>query len=489
MRMTIATRIFLALTAVSLLILTMNAAVTRWNFQRGFLEYVADQEAKTVNGTAAALAGIYRRDGNWESLRDNPRGWTELLRQNSAQPPPGPRPERGQPDSGPRVSDPRREERGRRGGPPPNDPLEFRRRVSLLDADRTLIAGAPRKRDKAHSVPVIVDGATVGYVAIAPRQQLNDEVDRNFAREQERSIYVIAIAALLLAALISAILARQLTRPIRALAAGTRSITAGDYETRIPAVRDDELGDLARDFNQLSETLKKNQISRQQWVADIAHELRTPLAVLRGELDAIEDGIRTFDRGTQRSLQNEIARLTKLVGELHDLSVYDEGGHDEPSERVDLTAMLANVLASARNRLADAVIELDPHLPDSQITVTGDSTRLEQVFMNLVENTIRYTDAPGRLAVRCTARDDMAVVEFSDSSPGVPDRALDRLFDRLYRVDASRSRETGGSGLGLSICKAIIEAHGGTIEADNSDLGGLLIRIRLHVEPPESSDD
>jgi two-component system sensor histidine kinase BaeS len=463
MRITIATRLFLALTLVSLVILTLNAAVTRWNFERGFLEYVSEQESDTISAAASDLAQVYRINGSWDSLVGNPRRWNDMLRPDDR---------RARPDMRP----PPRPQAGR---PPPHDPLEFGRRISLLDADSKVIVGAPQKGKNDRSVPILVNGQTVGFVSIAPQQQLTNQLDQNFARKQQRSIYLIAVAALLFAAVISAILARQLTRPIRALASGARSITAGHYDTRIPAAHGDELGDLASDFNQLAETLEKNRLSRQRWVADIAHELRTPLAILRGELDAIEDGVRTFDTTTRKSLQAEVARLTKLVGDLHDLSVFDEGVLDYQSERIDIGALLNAVLDNAENRFRDAGIELTRQLPKEVVEVLADATRLEQLFANLLENTLRYTNSPGSLHVNCSVDSDRVDLQFADSAPGVPDGLLGQLFDRLFRVNASRNRDSGGSGLGLSICKAIVDAHGGTIKALNSDAGGLAIRVRL----------
>ena len=465
--MTIGTRIFLALTMVSFLILTLNAAITRWNFQRGFLEYVAEQELDTINEAATNLATAYQEAGGWDEIRDNPRRWRDLLRSSSSLPTDGPRP-------GPPPSP-----GGPPGGPPPGDPLELTRRISLIDASGGVVMGRHGSAESARTVPVIVDDVTVGYVSIAPRRQLTDQIDQNFAKEQERSIYVIALAALVLAALISAVLARQLTRPIRSLAAGARAISDGEYDTRIPELRNDELGDLAREFNDLAVTLEKNRVARRQWVADIAHELRTPLAVLRGELDAIEDGIRTFDAVSQQSLQDEISRLMRLVGELHDLTVYDEGRQNYHLETFDVAAVLRDVLASSKNRLADAGIDLTSHLPDHHVAIHADAAKLERVFLNLVENTLRYTDAPGRLDVSCRESNNSVVIDFADSSPGVPPGSLDRLFDRLFRIDESRSRDTGGSGLGLAICRAIVEAHHGHIDASNSEFGGVRIRIRL----------
>lgn len=464
MRITITRRIFLALTIVSLLILALNAMVTRWSFQRGFLDYVAQQEAATVESAAASLAEFYRDAGGWEPLRHNPRKWNDLLRPDEARPGPGRSP-------------------GPGGHPPPQpDPLGLTRRLTLVDAEGVQIIGPPAETQPTRSVPIVVDEITVGFISVAPRRQLSNPLDQSFASDQERSIYLIAATALLIAATISAVLARQLTRPLLALAVATRSITAGDYHTRIADDRGDELGDLARDLNQLTETLDKHRSARRQWVANIAHELRTPLAILRGELDAIDDGIRTFDAATQKSLQAEVARLTSLVVDLHDLSIYDEGGTDFQRESTDIGQILSTVLNNSRNRLRDAGIELRISIADQPLPVLGSRTRLEQLFTNLVENTIRYTDAPGTLSVSCRQHGSSIEVGFSDSPPSVPPNSQAHLFERLYRVDASRNRDSGGSGLGLSICKSIVETHGGAIEAVDSPTGGLTIRMRLPLE-------
>ncbi|MEM9208130.1 MAG: ATP-binding protein [Pseudomonadota bacterium] len=476
MRFTIGTRLFLALTAVSLLILTLNAGITRWTLQRGFLEYVGEQELVLINRAAANLATAYQSTEGWQGIRDNPRRWNDLLRQSGRPPPIAPR---GGPPLGPPPGP---------GRPAPDDPLELGRRVSLTDADGNLVMGRPSLEDAARSVPVRVNGETVGTVNIAPRQQLTSQIDQNFAREQARSIYLIAAAALILAAGISAVLARQLTRPLRSLADGARAISGGDYDTRMSLARDDELGDLAREFNALADTLEKGRVARRQWVADIAHELRTPLAVLRGELDALEDGVRTFDAASQRSLQDETARLTKLVGELHELSVYDEGGKDFQRMSLDIVTLLKDALEGAGHRLEAAGIELDVHLPESSMTVEADATKLERLFFNLIENTLRYTARPGRLVVTGSSTEKEIRLDFADSAPGASRAALERLFDRLFRADMSRSRETGGSGLGLAICKAIVEGHNGRIEAMDSDFGGVTIRIHLPLAATPGAD-
>ena len=253
-------------------------------------------------------------------------------------------------------------------------------RVSLVDKDGVHIAGKKTNGERARSIPVTVNDEIVGSLLVVPQREFTDKIDENFVFQQQRSSLYIAGAALLFAALAAAILARQLTGPIRSLAAGTKSISSGDYGVRIDSNRSDELGRLATDFNTLAETLEKNRTSRKRWVADIAHELRTPLAILRGELDAIQDGVRTYDASTQSSLQAEVKRLSKLVGDLHELSVYDEAGEDSYDGYVDITHLLADVLQSSSNRLEDSDLRLQFENSSDTITVHGNSKKLGQVF-------------------------------------------------------------------------------------------------------------
>lgn len=468
MRISIATRLFLAITLVSLVILTINAVVTRWNFERGFLEYVAEQEADAMSSIVEKLVDVYQSEGSWALFEDNPRRWSELARPDSDEARPRRRP-------GPGA----RPERRPGAPPPPRDSLGFGQRTALLDANQNFVIGRPDNPTNARQIPIRLEGEIIGYISLVTEQALTKQIDQNFASKQKRSIYLIAIAALLFAAGISAVFARQLTRPIRALAAGTRSISAGKLETRIEATRLDELGDLATDFNRLARTLEQDRLSRQRWVADIAHELRTPLAILRGELDAIEDNVRTFDVSTRQSLQAEVSRLSALVNDLHELSIHDAGKLHLHTDTVDIAVLLDTALNNAHHRFSDAGIALTSQCNPAQIPMVGDATKLQQLFTNLLENTLRYTDSPGTLHVDCVSRAHNIVIEFSDSAPGVPDHLLERLFDRLFRVSESRSRDSGGSGLGLSICKAIVAAHHGTIEAINAETGGLLIRIQI----------
>ena len=289
---------------------------------------------------------------------------------------------------------------------------------------------------------------------------------------------MIAALALLLSALVSLLLARRLLRPIRRITAGAKALGAGRYTTRIPADRGDELGRLAQDFNHLAAALERNEQARRQWVADISHELRTPLAVLRGEIEALLDGVRQASEDRLKSLHGEVLDLGKLVDDLYELALSDLGALDYRREPLDLAEVIEETVEGFQRRFGAKGLALVNRV-QGPLPLTGDDRRLRQLFTNLLENSQRYTDPGGRLVISVAVVDGWYRLLLEDTSPAVPDQALGRLFERLYRVDKSRSRNLGGAGLGLAICRNIVTAHGGRIEAAHSSLGGLALTVRL----------
>ena len=474
MRLTIAGRLFLALALTSAVTLILNAGLTRWNFQRGFMAYIEELEAQRIERIRSTLADAYVAD-EWDSLRTSPRSWHDVLVRSGSRPPP---PRAGRPPPGDGPGRPGRERRGDRP-PRPADPLRVGQRFALLDASDQLVAGRAVVSEETDRYPIESRGERVGTLLVAKIPDLRAPGDREFSREQQKASYLSLAVAIAVAALLSAILARQITRPIRSLAEGTKAIAKGEFGANVAADRHDELGELARDFNQLSDTLFNNRESRRQWTNDIAHELRTPLSIIKGELDAIRDGVRPFDESTLESLRAEAERLGKLVADLRQLAISDEGRLTLEITSVDVVQLLHDSLLAAEIRLSEAGIKLETELPDYPLMISADPNRIDQLFANLIANTIRYTDSPGQLLVTCRTEHDQLLIDFQDSPPDVPDAALERIFDRLYRVDASRSRATGGSGLGMAICAAIVSGHGGSISASRSQLGGLRVSISL----------
>ena len=393
-------------------------------------------------------------------------------------------------------------------GPPradrraPPDRLSLLRRVALFDAEGRQFAGAPLVLDRGTALPVMVDARAVAYVDLAPLRLPAEQGERAFLREQWRDALLVGAAALLLSAAVSMGFARHLKRPVRQLVEGTRALTQGQLDTRLPAERRDEFGLLAVHFNQMAHQLQQQERGRREWLASTAHELRTPLAVLRALIEAQQEGIRQGDAATLQCLHDQVMNLSRLVDDLHELARHDAGSVRLQCQPLHPKALLEGVLASQRERLAEAGLSPCLHDHSGDALIHADPQRLSQLFHNLVENSCRYTDAPGRLDITLRLIDQPGLrgapaptrqwqADFDDSPPGLAEADHPRLFERFFRAEASRSRATGGSGLGLSICRAIAEEHGGQIEAMASPLGGLRVRLVLPVSaapvPPRAS--
>ena len=339
------------------------------------------------------------------------------------------------------------------------------------------------------------DGQTIGHLVLAPPQGVRSEADQAFLAQHLGFVAWTGLAGLALALLLSGWLARRWLGPVEALATGARGIAQGALHTRVPVHGNDELAQLARTFNTMAEQLSSIEASRRQWLGDVAHELRTPLAAMRAEIEAVQDGIRPFDDKTALRLHRQVMRLIQLVGDLR--ASLDAAGTSAPSAQVHVhpLSLLAEALASMRPRLAQAGIDVDTTGLDALATqvpaplVLGDAQQLHPVFLNLLENSLRYTDAGGQLQISASEapaappgsapRAQVLQVQLDDSAPGVPAHELPRIFERLYRAETSRNRDHGGSGLGLAICRAIVLAHGGTLAAEASPLGGLRITLTL----------
>jgi two-component system sensor histidine kinase BaeS len=268
--------------------------------------------------------------------------------------------------------------------------------------------------------------------------------------------------------------------PCRMVSPIVDEIAVENPGVKVGKINVDEQRELAAAFNIMALNLEKNEKTRRQWVADTSHELRTPLAILRGEIEAMLEGIRETTPDAIRSLHGEVLRLHRLVDDLYQLALCDLGSLTYHREAVDVTEVLDEVLEPFLPQFAEKGITATTIIPDGMgEAVFADRQRLGQLFSNLLDNSLKYTDNGGEVVIRAVFPGDGVMVELEDSPPGVPEEHLERLFDRLYRLEGSRSRASGGAGLGLAICRSIAEAHGGTISAHPSALGGLRMRVSL----------
>jgi len=455
-------KLFLAIAGANAVLAAVAYLVFSASFHQGLAETLGRGDQARLEAFAASLAEGYGRERGWGWLASDRDRWIDLSREALGLP--------RRPPSSEGVPLP--------AASPRELPLTVSSRLLLLDADRRLLAGPPELVERAVLRPIVRDGAVVGYLGAVPLKERIESLERVVAEQQRWQFLAIALGMLGASLVLGAGLAHWVTRRVRTLAQGAEALIRGDYSVRVPDAGGDELARLARDFNTLAKTLAATRRARSQWIADIAHELRTPLAVLRGEIEALQDGVRPLGPESLGSLAQEVSRLGRLVEDLHTLSLADVGALSYHKEPLDVAELADEAIAAQRRALDQKGLAVELAL-ERGATVIADETRLAQVLGNLLQNTLRYTDAPGKLAVAVRRDGERVVLEWQDSSPGVPDADLPRLTERLYRVDASRSRAGGGSGLGLAIVKAIVEAHGGTLVARASRLGGLALEVAL----------
>ena len=480
---TLFSRILLAQVVAVLLALVVATAITRVSLGRSFKRFLETQEPNVLQTLVPVFADLYETRGGWDFLHDNPRNWQRIWHLSRF--PPGgargngPGSRRGGPESRPGPPD----EPGmnfqllRWMGPPERG--MFRDRLFLLDENRSWIAGSEAVPSQAGTLQSIeVEDVTVGWIGFAPLgRTLPPEADR-FLKGQVRITVMAFMIALTVAAALAYLLARKVSRPVRQLGDTVKSLSRGQYDSRASVATRDEMGVLAGYVNQLAETLEKNRTARQRWMADIAHELRTPVAILKGEVEALADGVRPADERMSSSLREEIDQLSNLVDDLQTLALSDAGALNIQKKPMDLSALLRQVVESFRDRLAGRGISVDLQA-DEAVNLMADEQRLRQLLLNLLENCSRYTEEGGRVRLSLTRNRNGTELDLEDSGPGLENEHIQRLFERFYRVEGSRSRSGGGSGLGLSICRNIAEAHGGSIRAEPSLLGGLKIIVLL----------
>ncbi|MBN1380198.1 MAG: HAMP domain-containing protein [Deltaproteobacteria bacterium] len=494
MKIGITYRLFLAILIATGLAILALFLIMGWSIDRGFYQYLGRMDQKRLEQLSVNIADYYERYGNWDFLKDRslrlncdgmaPSVGIGLENVPSDvtgkdgfvhRPPREFRDRPPEPPDRPGMGDP-----SHRPSPLPPDAGRAPSPLIILDAKKEVLWGVIDKGKDVNYRPIVVREKMVGYIGLLSPKQFLHPMQIRFLSEQKAALALAASGMVLIVVLISLPLARRLVKPVRAMAAGTRDIAAGRYATRVSVKSSDELGQLARSFNDMALTLEKNEKERRQWVADISHELRTPVAVLQGEIEALLDGIRAVTPEQLKSLHAETMRLNRLINDLYQLSLSDIGALAYRKENGDIIEILIDVLESYRSEFNRKNISLTTDIPQPIKTVVyADGARLEQLFGNLLENALRYTDEGGRLTVSLSMAYQKVLIDFEDSKPGVPEKDLDRLFERLYRVEGSRSRRSGGAGLGLTLCKNIVEAHEGTISAHPSSMGGLLIRISL----------
>ena len=473
------TQAILLLSAVLMAVLAMGA-LSAWNLRNGFSDYLFTRDIERLEQFAVLVSENVDQAGSMAALESRGVGLPELLHEfgrlqgsppmralNHAMP---------TPKFGGLFS---------RGPPPrPVDSIDaFKDRVAVygLDGQAKLGRSLPLQAGTYIERPVRLRDDVVAMVRMAKLKPVPDEVEVRFLNAQYQSIVAVACVLLLIALIGAFWISGHWVRPLIEVQAATQRIAQGDFDTRLNTRRSDEIGDAMRNINQMAASLKKLEGARRQWIADMSHELRTPLTVIRGEIDGLIDGVIAQSPQAMLSLREEVLRLNALVDDLHLLAMADLRALPCYFEEVDAVQLLDGIVQrySLRATQQGLMLTLEAFRQGSMV-VRWDARRIEQLLGNLIDNSLRYTDAPGQVLVRLRSGNEAKVhIEVEDTAPGVSANDLPRLFEPLYRAEASRDRSTGGSGLGLAICSQIAKAHGGVIRAEASALGGVLFHLEL----------
>lgn len=466
MRITVGTKLWLTFVGTITLCVLALYLLLHNSLRQGFLDYTSRQSVQRLEILHNALTNIYRDEGSFRSLESDPSEWLNLkdiiFAESNA------------------LFEGNPQTQGAAAEAPRAYYREFVSSISLHDANKQLLLGVTKPNQTLNWIPLTNANQTVGFISFVKPTAVTRMLDQNFIQQQFKLFSIISLFVLTIATIVATLFARRISLPLTTLAQKAHALASGDYSQKMPVTSQDEIGQLCNSFNQLSEALAANQKSRALWVADISHEMRTPLSVLKVQIEAIQDGIRPANQENLALLYDKTLGLSNLIDDLFELSLSDVGALTYHKQHLSLAPLIKTCIEHFQIKAQTAGLTLKDNIDATQdYFVLADSNRLQQLLSNLLENSIRYTDAGGVIAIALSASETQIQITLDDSPPGVPEEQQSKIFERLYRLENSRSRETGGAGLGLAICKNIVDAHQGTITAGTSSLGGLQIRIEL----------
>lgn len=363
-------------------------------------------------------------------------------------------------------------------------------RLILVDTDGQVVVDThpdePQVKNLASQlqkgVPLLVQGLRVGTLVPTSTFGALTSMQNRFLRQVTVIIVGVTILGSMIAVVVAYLLAQKIVAPVQSLAAASRKVADGDYSQRVAASGADELAEMANSFNTMAAELEQQRDLRHRSMADLAHELRTPLSVLQIELESIEDGLSRPTPEVIRGLQTEVVYLGHLVEDLRTLSLMDAGELEMDYQTVDLAELVKEVTSRFHSPALEKGVELTVKVLTSPLPVIADDRRLAQVMINLLSNALRHAPSGGWVVVSVCQEQGQALVTVQDNGEGISSEDLPRIFDRLYRADSARTRSSGGTGLGLSIARSLIEAHGGKIGVQSMVNQGAVFSFTLPLK-------
>ncbi len=481
--MKIHNKLFLILFSFSFVLIAGLILIMQWSIGQGMIDYVNAKEVKALQPLTVRFAQQYNADSSWQSMRGNNRQFFWMVQKqlrDSQFMPSRPMREKAQ-----RMFEAKAKLMLEREPPEHRLPPGHEADYALLDSKKALVAGRYKNELNYTNMPIELNEVVIGYLAVSKRHGLIDGYELDFLEQQTSYLWLIGIAAVLFTLLISFFLARNLVGPVKQIAKGMQQLSQGNFAYKLKLERQDELGQLSEDFNTLALTLASNEQARKRWLANTSHELRTPIAILMGELEAMQLGVRPLTVDNIRSAHDEADHLKRLIDDLHMLNSAQLGGMHFTKQPLLMNELLNAVKKKYMPIFHQHNITFNVATLSDDIDFKADKTRLMQLFGNILMNAIHYAQC-SRLDLQVTslivAEQKNIHISIQDNGVGVDDAHLAHLFEYLYRVDDARNRQQGGSGLGLSLCQHIVQAHKGVITAQRSQLGGLAIIINIPVE-------
>ena len=448
-------RLAAAFAGVGIAAAALTAILVNVTFGQRFSGYLGEQQTAGQRELVAALAASYRRTDGWDVA--DLTNLTALALMNGGIV---------------TLQD--------AGGRTIWQPAATRFGQGMLAMHESMMGTGPLGPTSA--IPVVVDGRRVGTVVFRLPQAGLLPHDRAFRSQVNRLLLAGGVIAGLVALLLGALLARRATAPARELTRAARALREGERSRRVPAESADEFGEMAEAFNAMAEEIEREDRLRTEFAASVAHELRTPLAILRSEVEAMQDGIATADAGTLASLHEEVLRVGRLVEDLQTLSSAEAAGFSLERRPVALRTLVEDAVREFSGPFQGEGIAL--HAAAAEVTTVGDATRLHQVVANLLSNALKFTPSGGRVELELRPQDGWAVLSVRDTGVGIPPEEVPHVFDRFFRGADARA---SGSGIGLTVVRDLVEAHGGAVEIESVPGRGTVVTIRLpEASPPES---
>jgi len=362
--------------------------------------------------------------------------------------------------------------------------------IILTDADGVIVVAPEARlvgrrltpRDLNQGLEVRLNDETIGTIVPPSLVLWRNPLEQRFLGTVSRSLWIAGILVSAVGILLAFGLLRQMTGPLKQLTEASQQVANGNLERRVSVKSRDELGRLADSFNEMASSLEGAEKAKRQMIADVSHELRTPLTVLRTALEGLRDGLVEATPENFAALHNKTLLTSRLVDDLQQLALADAGRLSVRKSECELSRLVAHIRATVGVQLEDSEVRFLVEIPEKLPKIEADSQRIEQVILNLLSNAVRHTPPGGTIRMTAAAVDGQTIrVSLCNTGPTLPDEDLSRVFDRFYRAGPSRSREEGGAGLGLAIAKALIEAHGGRIWAENAPDG-----VCFHLTLPKS---